>query len=101
MNGLEKKNKRLAKMIKTTVLIIVLSALGGCASLTYPLPKCDGYSRRPLNRSMWEWEGGSKLQRKNPSARSTTSATSYVEENSTPAAFAHLDIDGSHRRCAG
>ncbi len=21
------------------------------------LPKCDGYSKRPLNRSMWNWEG--------------------------------------------
>ncbi|WP_051148154.1 hypothetical protein [Bartonella birtlesii] len=21
------------------------------------LPKCDGYSKRPLNKSMWNWEG--------------------------------------------
>lgn len=101
MNGLPKKNTRLAEMIKTTVLIVVLAVLGGCASLAYPLPKCDGYSRRPLNRSMWEWEGDRKRQREDPSARTTTSATSYVEEDNTPAAFAHLDIDGSHRRCAG
>ncbi|WP_051013512.1 hypothetical protein [Bartonella florencae] len=26
------------------------------------LPKCDGYSKRPLNKSMWNWEG------KNPSS---------------------------------
>lgn len=34
-------------------------ALAGCASITGPssAPSCDGYSRRPLNRSMWEWEG--------------------------------------------
>lgn len=96
-----KKNKRLAQMIKTTALFVALAALGGCASLTYPLPKCDGYSRRPLNRSMWEWEGDRKLQREDSSARTTTSTTSYVEEDSTPAAFAHLDIEGSHRRCAG
>ena len=88
-------------MTKTTVLLVVLAALGGCASLTYVLPKCDGYSRRPLNRSMWEWEGDRKLQREESSVRSTTSVTSYIEEDSTPAAFAHLDIDGSHRRCAG
>lgn len=33
-------------------------ALAGCASITgpRPAPACDGYSRRPLNRSMWEWE---------------------------------------------
>ena len=101
MNGVPKKNRRLAKMIKTTVMFVALAALGGCASLTYPLPKCDGYSRRPLNRSMWEWEGDRKLQHENSSARSATSATPYVEEDSTPAAFAHLDIDGSHRRCVG
>lgn len=101
MNGLPEKNTRLAQMMKTTVMVVALAALGGCASLTYPLPKCDGYSRRPLNRSMWEWEGDRKPQREESSARSTTSATPYLEEDSTPAAFAHLDVDGSHRRCAG
>jgi type IV secretion system protein VirB7 len=101
MNGLPKKNTRLGKMMKTTVLLVALAALGGCASLSYPLPKCDGYSRRPLNRAMWEWQGDRKLQREDSSTRSTTSATPYVEEDSTPAAFAHLDIDRSHRRCAG
>lgn len=88
-------------MIKTTVSIFMLIALGGCASLTYPLPKCDGYSRRPLNRSMWQWEGDSTLKSQQSDRRSSTSATPYVEEGSEPTAFAHLDIDGSHRRCAG
>ena len=88
-------------MIKTTVSIFMLLALGGCASLTYPLPKCDGYSRRPLNRSMWEWEGDSKLKAQQSDRRSSISATPYAEESKEPAAFAHLDIDGSHRRCVG
>ncbi|WLE00794.1 hypothetical protein PX860_27585 (plasmid) [Agrobacterium leguminum] len=88
-------------MIKTTVSIFMLVALGGCASLTYPLPKCDGYSRRPLNRSMWEWEGDSKVKSQQLDRRPSTSATPYTEESTEPAAFAHLDIDGSHRRCAG
>lgn len=88
-------------MIKTTVSIFMLVALGGCASLTYPLPKCDGYSRRPLNRSMWEWEGDSKVKSQQSDRRSSTSATPYADESKEPAAFAHLDIDGSHRRCAG
>lgn len=88
-------------MIKTTVSLVMLLALGGCASLAYPLPKCDGYSRRPLNRSMWEWEGDSTLKRPHSDRRSSTSATPYVEEDREPAAFAHLDIHGSHRRCAG
>ncbi|HAU78024.1 MAG TPA: hypothetical protein DCW88_21670 [Agrobacterium sp.] len=88
-------------MIKTIVSFVMLIALGGCASLTYPLPKCDGYSRRPLNRAMWEWEGDSKLKSQQSDRRSSTSATPYAEESKEPAAFAHLDIDGSHRRCAG
>ncbi|WP_035008082.1 hypothetical protein [Candidatus Bartonella washoeensis] len=34
--------------------------LSGCISLPNTLkslPKCDEYSRRPLNKSMWNWEG--------------------------------------------
>lgn len=88
-------------MIRFPLLLAMAAALAGCASLTYPLPKCDGYSRRPLNRSMWEWEGDRKLQRQQSDSRSATSVTPFVEENSQSAAFAHLDIDGSHRRCAG
>jgi type IV secretion system protein VirB7 len=88
-------------MIRFPLLLVMAATLAGCASLTYPLAKCDGYSRRPLNRSMWEWEGDRKLQRQRPDARSTTSVTPYVEESGVAAAFAHLDIDGSHRRCAG
>ncbi|MCA0342234.1 MAG: hypothetical protein LCH99_21210 [Proteobacteria bacterium] len=88
-------------MIKTIVSLVMLIALGGCASLTYPLPKCDGYSRRPLNRAMWEWEGDSTLKRPHSDRRSSSSATPYAEEGRGPAAFAQLDIDGSHRRCAG
>lgn len=88
-------------MIKTTVSLVMLIALGGCASLTYPLPKCDGYSRRPLNRAMWEWEDDSTLKRAHSDRRPSTTATPYAEEGTEPAAFAHLDIDRSHRRCAG
>lgn len=43
-------------MHRVVLLACASSLLGGCASLSYPLPKCDGYSKRPLNRSMWEWE---------------------------------------------
>jgi type IV secretion system protein VirB7 len=88
-------------MIRFPLLLAMAAALVGCASLTYPLAKCDGYSRRPLNRSMWEWEGNRKLQRQQSDASSTTSVTPYVEESGETSAFAHLDIDGSGRRCAG
>jgi type IV secretion system protein VirB7 len=88
-------------MTKTALLLVLSATLAGCASMTDPLPKCDGYSRRPLNRSMWEWEGDSKLKQQQSNASSSTSVTPFVEEASEPAAFAHLDIDGSYRRCEG
>src|SRR4051812_858730 len=34
-------------------------ALGGCSTLgPTAAPSCDGYARRPLNRSLWNWEAG-------------------------------------------
>src|SRR4051812_32906587 len=32
--------------------------LGGCSGILGPrgAPTCDGVSRRPLNRSMWDWD---------------------------------------------
>lgn len=37
---------------------LLMVSVVGCASLAGPreAPNCDGYSRRPLNRSMWNWE---------------------------------------------
>ncbi|MCE4226356.1 hypothetical protein HCU64_21650 [Methylobacterium sp. C25] len=39
-------------------LVAVAAGLGGCASVMGPTsaPSCDGGARRPLNRSMWDWE---------------------------------------------
>jgi type IV secretion system protein VirB7 len=35
----------------------IASPLTGCASLTgASAPSCDGSARRPLNRSLWDWE---------------------------------------------
>ncbi|MBM3654470.1 MAG: type IV secretion pathway protein [Alphaproteobacteria bacterium] len=31
--------------------------LGGCATFSSAPPTCDGLARRPLNRSLWDWEG--------------------------------------------
>jgi type IV secretion system protein VirB7 len=41
------------------LLMILLTgfSVAGCATLTgQSAPSCDGYNRRPLNRSMWDWE---------------------------------------------
>jgi len=96
-----KTNTKFGRRIRPAVLIAIFATLGGCASLTDPLPKCDGYLRRPLNRSMWDWEGDLKRQREDSGARPTTSANPYVEEERSTAAFTQFDIGGSHRRCTG
>lgn len=91
-------------MTRTFPLLCIVVALSGCASLTYSLPKCDGYSRRPLNRSMWQWEDNSSLKQKQSDAGPATSqsvATACAEEGREPPAFAHLDIDATYRSCKG
>jgi len=91
-------------MIRTVLLLCMAATLSGCASLTYPLPKCDGYSRRPLNRSMWQWEDNSKLKQERADASSAAPSrlvSSFVEEKQDTPAFSHFDIAGSHRYCEG
>ncbi|WP_331375367.1 hypothetical protein [Sinorhizobium chiapasense] len=93
-------------MIRMILSLLLVAGLTGCASISYPLPKCDGYSRRPLNRAMWQWEESSPTKQSNAETdpgRATSHATPYVEEQKTvtPAAFADFDIDGSYRRCGG
>lgn len=45
--------------IMMSSLVVVATGLGGCTSVMgpTPAPSCDGGARRPLNRSMWDWEG--------------------------------------------
>lgn len=89
-------------MIKTFPLLCMAVALSGCASMSYPLPECDGYSRRPLNRPMWQWENHNALNQKHSDTRPVTAsrvATAFAEEGKEPPAFAHLDIETSYRRC--
>ncbi|WP_375635048.1 MULTISPECIES: type IV secretion protein VblB7 [unclassified Bartonella] len=46
--------------VKKIGIILPFLFLSGCMSspnTLKSLPKCDGYSKRPLNRSMWNWEG--------------------------------------------
>ncbi|WP_324763889.1 hypothetical protein SO078_23980 (plasmid) [Sinorhizobium meliloti] len=91
-------------MIKTLPLLCMAVALSGCASMAYPLSKCDGYSRRPLNRSMWQWEDNGILKQKQSDARPVASrsvATAYAEASKGPPAFAHLGVGASYRPCQG
>ncbi len=90
-------------MIRTIALFCMAAVLSGCAALSYPLPKCDGYSRRPLNRAMWKWEDNSNLGQKLSDTESANPgpATSYAEQGSSPAAFAHLGASDPTRPCRG
>lgn len=46
---------RTVPRLGTTVALVLICS--GCASiLPNSPPSCDGYSRRPLNRSLWNWE---------------------------------------------
>ncbi|WP_019223224.1 hypothetical protein [Bartonella rattaustraliani] len=48
------------RVFKKIGVILPFLFLSGCTSSSNTLkslPKCDGYSKRPLNRSMWNWEG--------------------------------------------
>ncbi len=93
-----------SEMIRPVLLLSMAAILSGCASMTYPLPKCDGYSRRPLNRAMWEWEDNSKVKQEHSDAQPVTSvsiATAFVEERKGLPAFAHLNIAASYHPCEG
>ncbi|MCW1411126.1 hypothetical protein OLZ32_24140 [Rhizobium sp. 1AS11] len=91
-------------MIRIIFSLFLATGLTGCASISHPLPKCDGYSRRPLNRSMWQWEDNRPAKQSGPDAGPATAAgpvSSYDEAPPTkePAAFAHFDVVGSYRPC--
>jgi type IV secretion system protein VirB7 len=89
-------------MLRLVLLLSLATSLSACGSITHPLPKCDGYSRRPLNRSMWPWEDNSATKQPTSNAASATSrAASYAEEpaSTMPAAIAHFDVAGSYRPC--
>jgi type IV secretion system protein VirB7 len=91
-------------MIKKACLLCMAVALAGCAAITYPLPKCDGYSRRPLNRSMWRWEDKSDLKQKRADAPSITSGhliASYAAGRMASSPLEAFDIPSSYRRCEG
>lgn len=93
-----------SQMIRPVLLLSMAVILSGCASMTYPLPKCDGYSRRPLNRSMWQWEDSSNVKQEHsnpPPATSPAMGAAYVAERKENPAFAHLDIATSYRPCEG
>ncbi|WP_184457646.1 hypothetical protein [Rhizobium aethiopicum] len=93
-------------MIRFVLSLFLVASLTACGSISHPLPKCDGYSRRPLNRAMWQWDGNAKAEQPaagTVAAETTSHAASYLKgsASATPPAFAHFDLAGSYRPCGG
>ncbi|GAA3102262.1 hypothetical protein GCM10010520_54250 [Rhizobium viscosum] len=93
-------------MIRILLSLLLTVGLTGCGSISHSLPKCDGYSRRPLNRSMWQWESDRKTEQSSIEkvpGEPTSHTASYAEEpaSTAPVAFAHFDVAGSYRPCEG
>lgn len=88
------------KLLRLTYVAALVAATSGCATLTYPLPKCDGYSKRPLNRSMWDWNG-----ERGSSHQIGAAGSSDLVDLKLGAALAEhaitasLDVARSHRTC--
>ncbi|EJF75972.1 type IV secretion protein VblB7 [Bartonella alsatica] len=45
------------KIIGVFLSLVLLNGCMSSPNTLKSLPKCDGYSKRPLNKSMWNWEG--------------------------------------------
>lgn len=92
-------------MRRVLILCLSLFTLSGCATLSYPLPKCDGYAKRPLNRSMWDWEADKAQSTEQQSLLSSGGMVAMAFTEQPPqsaaqtAAFAGFDEAGSYAAC--
>ncbi|PDT26707.1 hypothetical protein CO660_26630 [Rhizobium sp. L9] len=92
-------------MIRVALLLFLIPSLAACGSMSHPLPKCDGYARRPMNRSMWQWQDNRSAEQPVTGAVPAQPASqpfAYGEgalPSAAPAAFASFDVAGSYRPC--
>jgi len=92
-------------MIRVALSLFLIPSLAACGSMSHPLPKCDGYARRPMNRSMWQWQDNRSAEQPATgavAAQPASQAFAYWEgalPSAAPAAFALFDIEGSYRPC--
>ncbi|MEO9340973.1 type IV secretion system protein VirB7 [Mesorhizobium sp. SB112] len=82
----------------------LMAAVSGCATLSYPLPKCDGYAKRPLNRSMWDWDADKAQGMQQQSSLATDgTGLAFTDQSADAAAksvaFAGFDEAGPHTAC--
>ncbi len=94
-------------LLKLLVVSVIACQLGGCASWSKAPPSCDGSTRRPLNRSLWDWESGTPLATPEQAAPPTASdpltrkgdAGSSAPAGQSPASGSHIDIAASYHPC--
>jgi type IV secretion system protein VirB7 len=94
---------------RLSIICVIAWQLGGCAIWSKGPPSCDGLARRPLNRSLWDWETGTPLAAPEPpvlpsdpiirkgDASSSPSSTSSAITSFAPSRFA--DSYTSYRPC--
>ena len=93
------------RIVRVVTMVGMLVAVLGCATLSYPLPKCDGYAKRPLNRSMWDWDADKEQENQQQSSLADGSAITlaFAEQSAEPAleaaTFAGIHEAGSHTAC--
>jgi type IV secretion system protein VirB7 len=62
-------------MRRLIIMCVMAWPLGGCATFSSAPPTCDGFARRPLNRSLWDWEGAPQALGSVPSLPIRTAET--------------------------
>src|SRR4051812_45545817 len=73
----------MTRLLCAVLAIGAFLAIAGCGTLvSIRPPSCDGYARRPLNRSLWDWETA-KL-----TAAASVSRTGSVHAAAAPEASA-------------
>lgn len=87
------------------IICVIAWQLGGCAIWSKAPPSCDGLARRPLNRSLWDWETSTPLATPEPPIPSVVrkgDANPTPPSTSTAVNFAPggtMDFAASYRPC--
>jgi type IV secretion system protein VirB7 len=92
---------------RLSIMCVIGMQLGGCAIWSKAPPSCDGLARRPLNRSLWDWETGTPLATPEPPIPSSAPAPIIRKGETIPAAPStqlaasghQADITASYRSC--
>ncbi|WP_246695814.1 MULTISPECIES: hypothetical protein [Methylocystis] len=81
--------------------LALATPLTSCASLTGAgAPSCDGWTRRPLNRSLWDWENAAPIEAPTqPAIGEPIIRKGRAHANERTAALPVFDIAASARRC--